>query len=235
MNYKRYIFLSLLFITTFFVHLGALPSDIMEERNLVTAREMADDGHWMVPTMNGELRLEKPPLPTWVAGIVECFVPDNIAAQRSMAGIMPCLGIGFFFLIIRDVSGGNNRIGLLAIVVLMTMYQTVLMGRTATWDIYCHSFMLGAIYCLGRGLRAPVSLQWLWFPCAGMLFGLSFLSKGPVSFYALLLPVIIASIGLSSLSAKGKWPAIIVMIVVALVVGGWWYAPPQGCALLSPC
>ena len=66
MNYKRYLFLILLIITTFFVHLSALPSDIMEERNLVTAREMADDGHWMIPTMNGELRLEKPPLPTWV-------------------------------------------------------------------------------------------------------------------------------------------------------------------------
>lgn len=48
---------------------------------------MANDGHWMVPTMNGELRLEKPPLPTWVAGIVECFVPDNIAAQRHS---LPC-------------------------------------------------------------------------------------------------------------------------------------------------
>lgn len=60
MNYKRYLFLILLIITTFFVHFSALPSDIMEERNLVTAREMADDGHWMIPTMNGELRLEKP-------------------------------------------------------------------------------------------------------------------------------------------------------------------------------
>lgn len=223
MNYKRYLFLILLIITTFFVHLSALPSDIMEERNLVTAREMADDGHWMIPTMNGELRLEKPPLPTWVAGVVECVAPDNIAAQRSMAGVMGTIAIVFFFLIIRDVSGGNTHIGLLACAVLMTMYQTVLMGRTATWDIYCHAFMLGAIYFLGRGLRAPACLQWRWFPWAGLCLGLSFLSKGPVSFYAMLLPVIIAAFGLPSLSAKGKWPAISAMIVIALVVGAWWY------------
>ena len=157
------------------------------------------------------------------SGVVECVAHDNIAAQRAMAGVMGTIAIVFFFLIIRDVSGGNTRIGLLAIVVLMTMYQTVLMGRTATWDIYCHVFMLAAIYFLGRGLRAPACLQWRWFPWAGVCLGLSFLSKGPVSFYAMLLPVIIAAFGLPSLSAKGKWPAISTMIAIALVISAWWY------------
>ena len=52
--------LVLLAVTTFFVNNSALPTDIMEARNLVTAREIVADGNWIVPTMNGELRLEKP-------------------------------------------------------------------------------------------------------------------------------------------------------------------------------
>ena len=30
----------------------------MESRNLITAREMVSEGNWLIPTMNGELRLE---------------------------------------------------------------------------------------------------------------------------------------------------------------------------------
>lgn len=50
--------------------------DIMESRNIITAREMVYDGHWMVPTMNGDLRLEKPPLPTWLTAVAELAVPS---------------------------------------------------------------------------------------------------------------------------------------------------------------
>ena len=41
--------------------------DIMESRNLIAAREMVEEGNWLIPTMNGELRLAKPPLPTWIS------------------------------------------------------------------------------------------------------------------------------------------------------------------------
>ena len=43
-----------------------LPSvNNMEARNYVTAREILQDGSWLLPTMNGELRIAKPPLPPW--------------------------------------------------------------------------------------------------------------------------------------------------------------------------
>ncbi|HNQ27790.1 MAG TPA: glycosyltransferase, partial [Aquaticitalea sp.] len=43
-----------------------IPVSIMEARNFITAREMVDDGNWLLTTMNGEARYEKPPLPTWL-------------------------------------------------------------------------------------------------------------------------------------------------------------------------
>lgn len=61
----------------------------MEARNMVTAREMVHDGNWLVPTMNGDLRLEKPPLPTWLTAVAEMISPDNLALQRAMAGLQP--------------------------------------------------------------------------------------------------------------------------------------------------
>jgi 4-amino-4-deoxy-L-arabinose transferase-like glycosyltransferase len=56
--------LIVLCLLAFFTHLGAFEVDLMEARNFVTAREMVNDHHWLVPTMNGELRITKPPLPT---------------------------------------------------------------------------------------------------------------------------------------------------------------------------
>lgn len=60
-----------------FINNRVVVPDIMEARNMVTAREMVHDGNWLVPTMNGDLRLEKPPLPTWLTAVAEMISPDN--------------------------------------------------------------------------------------------------------------------------------------------------------------
>ena len=52
------------------------------------------------------------------------------------------------------------------------------MGRTATWDIYCHAFMMGAIYYLYLALRQN-PCKWTYFIGAGIFMGLSFLGKVP--------------------------------------------------------
>lgn len=219
---RYYILLAALCLITFFVGRSALPTDIMEARNIVTAREIVADGNWLVPTMNGQLRLEKPPLPTWVAAAIEEVCPDNLAAQRTAAGVMGCVWTVYLFLLVRYVSKRDD-LAAATVVVFLTCYDLVLMGRSATWDIYCHAFMMAAIYYLNRGLREDRRAM-LWFPLAGLFMGLSFLSKGPVSFYALLLPYLLTLIALPCPSMKGKWGAFSLMIVIMLVVGGWWYA-----------
>src|SRR5690554_4462072 len=50
-------------------HLDVIPVTIMEARNFISAREMVQDGNWLLTTMNGEARYEKPPLPTWLTAI----------------------------------------------------------------------------------------------------------------------------------------------------------------------
>lgn len=216
-------FVIVLALVTFFAFNADLPTDIMESRNIVTACEMVTDGNWLVPTMNGELRLEKPPLPTWVGGVIELACPDSLAAQRTAAGIMGLVWTWFLYLFAKLLTR-RHHFALLTAMVFLTSYHIVVMGRTATWDIYCHAFMMGGIYLLARGLLADRREQWRWLPAAGLMMGLSFLSKGPVSFYALLLPALISIFAFLRPAAKGKWPAVIVMLVVMVVVSGWWYA-----------
>ena len=47
-------------------NLGLIQTNIMEARNLISAREMVHDGHWIFTTLNNMPRYEKPPLPTWI-------------------------------------------------------------------------------------------------------------------------------------------------------------------------
>lgn len=207
---------------SFFIHNGAIYADIMESRNLVTAREIVEDGNWLIPTMNGELRLEKPPLPTWVAAVIERGSPDNLPLQRAAAGVIATLLV--FFLYVFAVRQTRSPVfGLMSALVLCTSFNIILMGRTATWDIYCHSFMLGAIYCLFRAGQRTGKC-WKEFMGAGIFMGLSFLGKGPVSFYALLLPFLVAWLWIYRPSFRGKWGPLCVMAGLCLLISFWWPA-----------
>ena len=50
-------------------NLGLIQTNIMECRNLISAREMVNNGHWIFTTLNNEPRYEKPPLPTWITAL----------------------------------------------------------------------------------------------------------------------------------------------------------------------
>lgn len=207
---------------TFFINNRVVVPDIMESRNMITAREMVYDGHWLVPTMNGELRLEKPPLPTWITAVAEMISPDNLFLQRAMAGLAGIMLVAFFYLVAVEIMK-NKRYAFLSSVLLCTCYNIILMGRTASWDIYCHAFMMGAIYYLMKAFSASCCSR-KDFLLAGVFMGLSFMSKGPVSFYALLLPFLLSYCYFYRPAMKGKWGMVGVMVVVCLVIGCWWYA-----------
>lgn len=204
----------------FFMNNHIIPADLMESRNLATAQEMVRTGNYLIPTMNGELRLEKPPLPTWIAAGVEHVLPDNLPAQRAMAGIMATMMVIFLYLLVRKMTK-EHLLALISAIVLATSFNAIMMGRTATWDIYCHSFMLAAIYFIVCGFEGK-GPQWRYFILAGIFLGLSFLSKGPVSFYALLLPFLLAYGFVLRPKKDGKIPSVVGMVVLCLVISLWW-------------
>lgn len=174
----------------FTAFLGALPADIMEARNFVTAQEMVEYNNWLIPTMNGELRLTKPPLPTWITavwGMVFGF--QSIAVLRLPAALIGMVLLFFLYKLILIYSKDEEQ-ALMGGMVAASSFYLFLMSRTGSWDIFCHAFMLMAIYCVVQSFsRYFKSKLLLW---AGVFMGLSFLSKGPIAFYALLLPFLIA-------------------------------------------
>lgn len=227
MNTRNYILIIILALIALLSRNDIIIPDIMESRNLITAQEMVDDGNWIVPTMNGELRLEKPPLPTWAAAVTMLTLGDSWAAMRLLPALMGVILLLYVYRITLHLTKGNEQQSLLSALILLTCYNFVLMGRTVTWDIYCHTFMLAGIYHLMLMLEEKHG-GWCNAVLAGVMTGLSIMSKGPVSPYALLLPFILAwliarrrDINIKVENTGGK---ILTVVILALVVGCAWYA-----------
>ena len=223
-SHKSYLYpvvIAVVCLFSFFVNNQVIPADIMEARNLATAQEMVEYGNYLLPTLNGEPRFEKPPFPTWIAAGIERLTPGNLVVQRYAAGLSATLMTVFLYLLTVRLTR-NKVLGLVASLIMATTVNVILTGRTATWDIYTHSIMLGAIYFMVAALQEK-GAQWKYFLLSGLFTGLSFLSKGPVSWYALLLPFLVSYIIVYRADITGKKRAIAGMVLVALAVSFWWY------------
>ncbi|MGY0392007.1 ArnT family glycosyltransferase [Bizionia sp. KMM 8389] len=196
---------------------------IMEARNFITAREMLTDNNWLLTTMNGEPRYQKPPLPTWLTAIsAALFGVNSVFAMRLPAAIFVII-IGVFVLKIAKKITANLNFGLLSAVIVVSSFYVIGIMIEAPWDIFTHGFMCIAIYNLLRFFESE-NTNWKAAFLASIFVGFSILSKGPVSFYALLLPFILAYFfTFKHRGFKSKIAPSILILVVALIIGGWWY------------
>ncbi|MGB5943752.1 MAG: glycosyltransferase family 39 protein [Leeuwenhoekiella sp.] len=222
---KYYIPLLLLVcLGIFFPHLDVLYENIMEARNFITAREMLHHDNWLLTTLNGEPRYEKPPLPTWLAAIsAGIFGLDAIWALRLPSALIATFWVlvvyRFSFSLLRNKTQAFH-----SSLILATSFYIIFAGRNGTWDIFAHAFMMLGIYFLWKFFRQENS-NYTNALLAGLGIGLSFLSKGPVSHYALLLPFLIAYGIIYGVKGAGKkWKPALLLIVTAVLLGGWWLA-----------
>lgn len=218
----NYVLLLLLVCSAIFlINLDAIFVNIMEARNFITAREMINFDHWIFTTMNNEARYEKPPLPTWMTAISMLILGmKSLFALRLPAAIMGILSVFAVFKITEKLTA-NSRLSFTTGLVAATSFYILLSGRDGQWDIFTHSFMLWAVYCLIGFFRKEK--VWRNALIAGLLIGCSFLSKGPVSFYALLLPFLIAYwiVYRSKFSKASLFPFISMLLIATVVAASW--------------
>ena len=217
--------LSAICYLTLFTRMDLLPPSLMEARNFISAREIVESGNWLIPTLNGEPRIAKPPLPTWATALSGSIGGlDNLTALRLPAALAATLMVLFCYGLGRVLT--TPRVALLSGVVLASCQLFIRVGRQGSWDIFCHSFMLGAIWVLALAFKSP-GRAWGYYISAGLGLGLAFMSKGPVPFYSLLLPCLIAG-GLvfgfrpRRWSKKPKWSGLLATALTALVVAAPW-------------
>jgi len=205
------------------VNIDTLQVTIMEARNFIAAREMILDNNWIMTTMNGEPRYEKPPLPTWLTAFSSMiFGLKSLFGLRLPAILMVMLtGIYGYWLSFKLLQ--NKKHALINGLIIVTSFYIIAIIIEAPWDIFAHGFILMAIYHLFQLFEKSKS-YWKHVILAGIFIGFSILSKAPVSIYALLLPFLIAyGITYKYKNIRSRSLAILTLIGLALLVGGSWF------------
>lgn len=222
--YRKYpeVLLLLLASLVFLSNLDVLVVNIMEARNFITAREMLTHGNWIFTTMNELPRYEKPPLPTWLTAISAGVLGiENLFAYRLPAAVAAIFLIIIFYKLQLRLHIQKN-LAFWGSVILMTSFYIVFSGRDGQWDIFTHSFMMGCCYFFVLMLQSTKH-QVRNALVAGLFFGASLMSKGPVSLYALFLPFLISYGYTYKFTGTGKkWKYLLIFLVTGLLSGSWW-------------
>jgi len=220
---------------SFFPYLGTPNVSLMEARNFVAAREMANGGSWLIPTMNLELRLAKPPLPTWaVATAMRLFgTTTDLLVLRLPAALMATLLVFFFWGLARELTRrlpleeeASGRTAWLAALVLGSSLLVITSGREGQWDIFSNGFMVGTLWLLTRGWNSQ-GRGYGWFGAAGVALGACILSKGPVAPYAMLLPYVacyLSRLNPGRAGIRQHWQGTLLAAIVGLAIGLSWPA-----------
>lgn len=205
------------------IHLDIPNITIMEARNFITAREMIQDNNWILTTMNGEPRYQKPPLPTWltaISGLI--FGVNSLFALRLPAALMVLFsGVFIYYFSLKLNLSKNNSFRNSLIVV--TSFYVIGILNEAPWDIFAHGFMLAGLYYLFTFFEENKT-TWKNAFLAAIFFGFSMLSKGPVSLFALFLPFLIAyGIVFKFKNFKQKIVPFLSFILLFIIIGAWWF------------
>jgi 4-amino-4-deoxy-L-arabinose transferase-like glycosyltransferase len=203
------------------IHLGTGDAnDMMELFNLVPVKEAYRDGHWLMPTLNGVPRLEKPPLPVWApAGLAKLVGRDSLWVERLpsvMAALLTCLAT----YAIGCITLRQRSAGLMAAIILITMALFLRQARIASYDIFATASITLALLGL-IGMVRP-GRSWPWAVLAGAALGLANLSKGPVPPATVCLPFGLWML-LYHRKSGAAWRNLLLAFVVCLVVTAPWF------------
>ncbi len=206
-------------ILLFYFNLAELPVSIMEARNFNVAREMLTEGNWLLTTMNGLPRYEKPPFPAWFTTLFSRFNLSSVWLYRLPTSLMATLGVLFSYALFKTL-GHHKKLAVTGALILATSFYYIVIRFEAPSDTYTHVAMIGGLLFLAKAMNNfNIVLNSL---LAIILFAISVLSKGPVSLYTILLPFLIAYF----ISFKPNKKTILICIstvVFGTLIGSLWY------------
>ena len=201
-----------------FIRLGATPIYILDEaKNAQCAREMLLRHDFIVPTFNGELRVDKPPLHYFFMMLSYKMFGVNEFAARFFSIVMGLLTIVVTYIYTK--RSFNPFVAFCTCVVLATSTQFLFEFRLSVPDPYLIFFIALGLFSAYTWLKENNPSQ-LYISAAA--FALATLAKGPV---AIALPGLCLLIWIFS---KKKWKTalswhLITAFILLLVITLPWY------------
>ncbi len=170
-------------------------SRTQEARVLLGAREMIGQPieRWLIPTANGETRLNKPPLAYWMVAGVQSVIGTSVLSGRMVAVGASWLTVIFTYLIGSRLF--DTRVGWMSAGTLAGSWALFRFGILAETDILVLAMITISVYAM---LRAGESGSIGWLYLIGALIAGLILVKGPPAAYVVILMGLLDAI-------DGRW------------------------------
>ncbi|HEV8336242.1 MAG TPA: glycosyltransferase family 39 protein [Candidatus Polarisedimenticolia bacterium] len=184
------------------------------------AREMWQRGDWLLPTVNGELYPDKPPLLFW--GIWLASLPAGRVTETSARLPSALAGTGLvlaLYFLTRRALGPRGAFLAAASLAVSTFF--VEQARYVQHDMLLLLGLTGGTLCLFR-IADGESPRAGWIAAAALFLGFGVLAKGPV---ALALPaMMVAADTLFERRLFRRWGWLLAAGLLALIPAGLYYA-----------
>ena len=155
-----------------------------EARYALLARNMLEHGHWLVPHIDDEVHMEKPPLFMWAIAVLSLIPGDVTELTAALpAAVCGIAGVGVTFLLGRWLFG--PLAGLLGALILTTTAGYFWLARAVLADMMMTLFIIGSAWAFWTAIDTPGSGRRAMIACYVCL-GLALSTKGPAGLIPIL-------------------------------------------------
>ena len=204
----------------FFWGLGSMDLlSLNEGRRALAIQEMVSSGNWLLPHLNGELYLTKPPLLYWLSSSLGFIWGVNEWTLRLPSALA---AIAVLIMVYRYALQQSGKwAALFAVQLLIANLGFAMLGRRAEIEMLLTALCVGSLLSALHYIQSQSSKNWIIL--SYLLLALALMTKGPLVILLVTLPLLIAAIYSKNphikavlLSGRG-W-------LIFLVVGLTWYA-----------
>jgi 4-amino-4-deoxy-L-arabinose transferase-like glycosyltransferase len=190
-----------------------------EGRYAQIPKEMLDTGSWVVPTLQGEPYLDKPPLMYWLTALSYRAFGVSEESARLVPAVCVHLTILAVYLLGRRSVGERAAFWAAALLTVAPGFLGV--ARLLLLDGLLTFCVTTSVLCGFEAVRSG-TLKRGWWVAAAVFSGLGFLTKGPIS-EVLLFPPLVAAAWLTRSTARVGWRDVALFAGIVVGVNLPWY------------
>jgi len=178
-----------------------------------TAIQSFETGSWWLPVLDGEVRVEKPPLLYWL--MMASFSAFDVTFWAARLPSL-LLGVTFAYLVATLYTDFFRRDRLLPFLITVSLLTIAVESRRAMLDLPVGVCTVAAVVSWFRQQRDPKCYWWL---VTALAVSAGFYFKGPVALWFIATGV--SALHLAIGQPKGVAPILGVTTVTSLLIGIW--------------
>jgi 4-amino-4-deoxy-L-arabinose transferase-like glycosyltransferase len=204
----------------FFWGLGSMDLQSLNEgRRALAIQEMVASGNWLLPHLNGELYLTKPPLLYWLSSSLALIGGVNEWTLRLPSALAAIAVLSIVYRYTLKQSG--QWAALFAVQLLVANLGFAMLGRRAEIEMLLTALCVGSLLSALQYIQNQSSKNWIYL--SYFLLALALMTKGPLGLLLVTLPLLVAAIYTKNSLIKTvllSWRGWLIFLVVGLA----WYA-----------